>query len=160
DRMFVCMRLFTHLVFSLCRRLCLCRFTKGWLCVAGLDPSKFLQTYERGSFAPILSLATAGNPQVGTAAPVGSIVYGSAPCLGIAQQARSFSSQVDLVGAPNFIVTVYGSNDGTNFYSLGTGITVSGIRFLVDTPMRYITAALSSYTGTPSADKVSVGLVA
>jgi hypothetical protein len=131
--------------------------------MAPLDPSPLVQAYERGSFAPILTAATATNTPAGTAAPAGSIVYGLAPSRSNDQAPTVFTIQIDNVVAPaSLTVRVYGSCDGINFYAIdgGTGFVglTGGQVFIVDKAVRYITAAITTITGASAS--VNVGLLA
>ena len=127
------------------------------------NPSPFLRAYERGSFAPILTAATATNAPVGTAAPADSIVYGVSASRANDQQPSNFTIQIDNVVAPaSLVVRVYGSCDGQNFYAIdgGTGFNTlaGGQLFIVDKAVRYITAAVTTITGAGAS--VNVGLLA
>lgn len=123
-------------------------------------PSPFLQVYERGSFASILSGVSATNAQVGTAPPVGSIVYMISPSVERGQTPSEFTIMVTYAGAPTATVEVYGSADGLTFFPIDPSITNSGLWFLSGAKLRAITAAVTAYSGTPGTDTVSVGLLA
>lgn len=128
------------------------------------DGQSTVKAYERGSYAPILTAATATNtPADAATLPVGSNVYGIAPARANDQQPAMFTIQIDNVVAPaSLTVRVYGSIDGLNFYAIdgGTGFTglTGGHLFIVDKPIRWITAAVTTISGTNAS--VNVGLLA
>ena len=115
--------------------------------MASFAPSLFLAAYDRSTQAYILQNVTAANPQVGTAAPVGSIVYSLPPSAAFEQLPPTFTFQVDATaGSTLYQFTAYGSLDNVNFYTLGTlgSAGTPGLTFLVDKKVRYITAALTT----------------
>lgn len=67
-------------------------------------------------------------------------------------------------GAYTATVALKGSNDGTNFITLGTialsgtGTTVDSDGFAVDAPWKYLRADVSSFTGTGAVCDVHVGM--
>lgn len=110
-------------------------------------PSLFLSTYDRGSQAYILTNVTVANPQVGTAAPVGSIVYALPPAVAFEQEVPTYTFQVDATaGSTLYQFTAYGSLDGVNFYSLGAigSAGTPGLSVFVDKKVKYLTAALTT----------------
>lgn len=127
------------------------------------DGQSTVLAYERGSYASILAAATATNAPTGTGLPPGSNVYGISPARSNDQQPSNFTIQIDNVVAPaSLTVRVYGSIDGVNFYAIdgGTGFTglTGGQLFIVDKPVRWITAAVTTITGASAS--VNVGLLA
>lgn len=112
------------------------------------NPSPTLITYDRGNQAFILTGVSAANPQVGTAAPVGSTVYAMPPAVAFEQAPPTYTFQVDSAsGAPTlYQFTAYGSLDGVNFYSLGVigSAGTLGLSAFVDKKVRYLTAALTT----------------
>lgn len=110
-------------------------------------PSPFLVTYDRSLQAFVLQNATVANPQVGTAAPAGSIVYALAPAVAFEQSVPTYTFQIDATaGSTLYQFTVYGSIDGVNFYSLGLlgSAGTPGLASIVDKKIRFITAALTT----------------
>jgi hypothetical protein len=113
-----------------------------------MAPSQNFVTYDRGSQAIILQAVSAANPQVGTAAPVGSVVFALPAAVSHEQTPPTYTFQVDAAsGTPTlYQFTAYGSIDGVNFYSLGTigGAGTPGLSAFVDKKVRYLTAALTT----------------
>lgn len=126
------------------------------------SPNPLLVAYERGSFGVILSAAKATNAQVGTAPPPGSTVFALAPTVANDQQPGIYMFQLDVANAPAAVVTVYGSLDGNNYYTLGAlqASGTYGLFAIVDKKVRYITAAVTAYAGNGTTDTISVGMVA
>jgi|SRR5271166_2318595 len=115
--------------------------------MATFAPSPFLAAYDRSQQAYFLQNVTAANPQVGTAAPVGSIVYALPPGVAFEQLPPTITCQVDATtGSTLYQFTLYGSLDNVNFYSLGTigAAGTPGLVQFVDKKVRYLTAALTT----------------
>ena len=110
-------------------------------------PSPFVVAYDRSTQAYFLQNVTAANPQVGTAAPVGSVVYALPPSAAFEQLPPTIMVQVDATaGSTLYQFTLYGSLDNVNFYSLGVvgSAGTPGISAFVDKKVRYLTAALTT----------------
>lgn len=110
-------------------------------------PSPFFVTYDRGQQAYILQSVSTANPQVGTAAPAGSIVYALPPAVAFEQTPPTYTFQVDAsAGATLYQFTAYGSIDGVNFYALGAlgSAQTPGLYAFVDKKVRFVTAALTT----------------
>jgi len=115
--------------------------------MATFAPSPLFVAYDRGSQAYFLQSVSAANPQVGTAAPAGSIVYAIPPAVAFEQEVPTYTIQVDASGgATLYQFTLYGSLDNVNFYSLGTigSAGTPGLYTFVDKKVKYLTAALTT----------------
>lgn len=106
--------------------------------------------YERGNQAMIYALsATAANQQqVGQAAPAGATVFAMAPTVSRGQNPYQYAVQIRTSGTVTGLsVQMLGSLDGVNFFALGAAITTVGISSLPNYPVRFITAAIATFTG-------------
>lgn len=122
--------------------------------------SPLLSVYERGTQAFILTGASSTNAQSGTAAPAGSNVFALAPSRANDQLPDKISVQVDIASgtASGWDVQLYGSLDGVNFYAIGSaisGTTAGSITTTSVIAVRYITASITTLTGTSPALNVS-----
>lgn len=115
--------------------------------MSAFAPSLFNVAYDRSTLAYFLQNATVANPQVGTAAPVGSVVFALPPSAAFEQLPPTYTCQVDATaGSTLYQFTLYGSLDNVNFYSLGAigSAGTPGLSAFVDKKVRYLTAALTT----------------
>lgn len=126
-------------------------------------PSPTFLVLDRGQQNYILVNQGAVQTQTGTAQPAGSTAYWIPPSVANEQGPPTYTFQLDAYGAPACVVTVYGSLDGVNFYSLGAlqASGTYGIFSIVDKKVRCITAAATTYGGSGgSTDSITVSLFA
>lgn len=112
-------------------------------------------TYDRGSQAFIfpLSATNANQQQVLQAAPTGATVFAMIPTVSRGQNPYQLAIQVRTSGTVTGLsVQMLGSLDGVNFFSLGSAITTPGISSLPNFPVRFITAAIATFTGGGSVE--------
>ena len=132
------------------------------------SPSANFITYDRGQTAYFFKNAVAVATQSTVAgygnslgAPSGSVVYALPSSKAYEGGTQDVMIAVDAYGAsstqgPSAVVTVYGSLDGVQFYSLATLTTVTTVGALFSlsklvTPgikPKYITAGVTSYAGS------------
>src|SRR5579872_7441692 len=96
-------------------------------------PSASLVTYDRATQAYFFEGQTGSQTFTGTTLPTGSVAYALPPNVGHEQGEKDVTFQVDVVGtATTTVVTLLGSLDGVNFYSLGAinGTGGAGMFFL------------------------------
>lgn len=133
-----------------------------------LVPNPNLNAYERTTQALIFNQVAANQAQAGTAAPVNAKIYGMVGTLSRGQLPYTITLQIDVGGTGNIntglVVTLLGSLDGTNFYSLGTvtlGATPLGfIQTFSGISARYLTASIGGYGIASGAPTVTVSISA
>lgn len=128
-------------------------------------PSPKIFAYERTTQSIILDGVTANAAQVGNAAPVAANVYGMVGVVSRGQLPYNLVLQVDVASgvlASSPTVTLLGSLDNVNFYSLGSVVVPvgGGIFPFSGILARYITASLSGYAVTSGTPAITVTLAA
>jgi hypothetical protein len=128
-------------------------------------PNPNLSSYERTTQAIIFNQVTANQAQVGTAAPAGAKVYGMAGVVARGQLPYNLVMQCDVGGTGSLnaglTVTLLGSLDGLNFYSLGSFQASAGaIQPFSGILARYLTASVSEYSAASGAPSVTVSFSA
>lgn len=124
-------------------------------------PSPTLLTYDRGTQAYVLVNQTAAQTQTGTALPAGSTAFAIPPAVSFEQAPPTYTFQLDAFGSPAAIITVLGSLDGVNWYSLGAlqASGTYGLFAIVDKKVRFISAYASTYGGSGgTTDSITVSL--
>jgi hypothetical protein len=117
-----------------------------------IPTSPSVVTYDRGQQAYFFEAQTGSQTFTGTALPAGSTAYAMPPSVAVEQGLPNASLQVDIVGtATTTVVTLLGSLDGVNYYSLGpiNGTGGAGLFFAPKliapgAKIRYISAYVSA----------------
>ncbi|MGC2234262.1 MAG: hypothetical protein WBA09_22365 [Candidatus Acidiferrum sp.] len=101
-----------------------------------------MSTLERGLVNTLLAAVTSAQASAAFAVP---LTRGD-----VGDFEQSFTWQLNLTGAPTASCQMQGSLDGTNWFNLGTALTASGLQTISLTPVAFIRANLTSFTGGTS----------
>lgn len=124
-----------------------------------IPTSPSVVTYDRGTQQYFFTAQAASQTFTGTALPAGSIGYALPPAQAIEQGAKDVTLQIDVVGTgTTTVVTLLGSLDGVNWYSLGAinGTGGAGLFFVSKliapgAKIRFISAYVSAIGTATSA---------
>jgi len=127
---------------------------------AQFDPNPACLSYDRGTVGTLLNAVTTTTAQVGNAQPVGANAYGLPFTRSNSDMIDQITLQIDATGTLAGTVTLLGSLDNLNFYSLGTYVVTAATGQEIPNlgiASRYISA---SFTGATGSGTVTVTFIA
>jgi hypothetical protein len=81
-----------------------------------------------------------------TALPLTNAI-GFGPAIQLKQAVASLGIYIKSTGSPTYSITVQGSLDGTNWFTLGTAVTSDGYTAITGDPVSWVRLDLSAFTG-------------
>jgi hypothetical protein len=128
--------------------------------MSNFTPSPTIFSYERGQQMFLIgqepitgggAAATGNVPQVGNAAPVLANICSIPPTRSNSDFPEEITLQIDATGTLAGTVTLLGSLDNVNFYSLGTFVVAAGVGQIIPNfgvSARYLSASFTGASGT------------
>lgn len=131
-------------------------------------PNPLINAYERTTQSFFFNAVTANQPQVGQGAPAAAKQYAMVGVVSRGQLPYNLVVQVDISGsgalAAGNTITLLGSLDGVNYYSIGSIVipagATGGIFPFSGILARYITASLTGYAAASGAPAITASFSA